>query len=132
MERWTDVLIKVIVHRDSVVGYSSRLRAPSRLLASCVIFLLTVSSVACTDETEECEYFTFHVYTRREDRLIFSHASCRSLFVAAVGGKYCDQRVCVLVFVCRLSVRSHFSIATCPNVTKFSEYVTCGRGLVLL
>ena len=37
------------------------------------------------------------------------------------GAKYCDQRVC-------LSVRSHISKATCPNITKFSVHVNCGCG----
>jgi len=43
------------------------------------------------------------------------------------GANYCDQRVCLSVcFVC-MSETS----ATCPNFTKFSVHVTCGRVPVL-
>jgi len=47
------------------------------------------------------------------------------------GAKCCDQRNCLSVCV-GLSVRSHISKTTCPNFTKFSVHVICGRGSVLL
>jgi len=50
-------------------------------------------------------------------------------FATGRGAKYCDERVGM--FVC-LSVRSHISKTTRPNLTKFSVRVNCGRGLVLL
>jgi len=46
------------------------------------------------------------------------------------GAKYCDQCVCVCLFVC-LPVRSRISETSCPNFTEFSADVTCDRGSVL-
>jgi len=50
-------------------------------------------------------------------------------FIPSRGAKYCDQYVCVSIYlsVCsfiRLSVHSHISKTTRPNFTKFSVHVT--------
>jgi len=72
----------------------------------------------------------FYIYSEFSKRTAAPWPPLNMLLVSTFPGKSakcCGRRFCVSVC---LSVCSHISKVTCPNFTKFSVHVNCGRGSV--